>query len=294
MNKDLLSKIMAWEGYLYLLPAILIMVIFIIYPFVQTIILSLHQTNVKGLMIHFKGLGNYIDLFSNPVFYHSIMITVVFVVITVCVGVFIGLTTALLCQKDFPGIRVFSAIYAMPMAIASSGIALIFQIMLNQTNGIINMLSGAHIGWLTTPTYALLCVSFITGWLNSGVNFLYFCAGLASIDNSLYESASIDGADSIRKFLYITLPNLRPITFFVIVTNIIQAFQAFGQIKILTMGGPGEATNVLVYDIYKNAFITFRYGYASAESVTLFIIVMILTFAIFRLRAKGGQQHEKN
>lgn len=287
MNKDQGSWFEKIEGYFYLLPALLIMLIFIIYPFIQTIILSVYQTNVKGMLMYFKGLDNYVTLFSNPAFYHSILVTIIFVVITVAFGVLIGFTSALLCQKSFPGLRVFSAMYAMPMAIASSGIALIFQIMLNQSNGIINTLLGLKIGWLTDPFYALLCVGIITGWLNSGMNFLYFCAGLASIDRTLYESASIDGANTWAKFFYITLPNLRPITFFVVVTNIIQAFQAFGQIKIITMGGPGDATNVLVFDIYKNAFITFRYGYASAESVTLFIIVMILTFIIFKMRSKG-------
>ncbi len=287
MNKDQRPLFERMEGYMYLLPAFVIMTVFIIYPFLQTIVLSLYQTNVKGHLVTFKGVGNYIDLFSNSAFYNSIWVTFLFVVLTVLFGVSIGFVSALLCQREFPGLRVFSATYAMPMAIASSGIALIFQIMLNQSNGIINTLLGLRIGWLTDPTYALICVGAITGWLHSGMNFLYFCAGLASIDASLYESASIDGANTIKKFFYITLPNLRPITFFVVVTNIIQAFQAFGQIKIITMGGPGDATNVLVFDIYKNAFITFRYGYASAESVTLFVIVMLLTFVIFKMRAKG-------
>ncbi|RKJ24543.1 sugar ABC transporter permease, partial [Butyricicoccus sp. 1XD8-22] len=113
-------------------------------------------------------------------------------------------------------------------------------------------------------------------------------AGLAGIDRSLYESASIDGANRWNKFRFITIPSLKPITFFVVVTNVINAFQGFAQIKILTSGGPGESTNVIVYDIYRNAFMNYRYGYASAESIVLFIIVMILTIIMFKM-SKGGR-----
>lgn len=115
----------------------------------------------------------------------------------------------------------------------------------------------------------------------------YFSSGLASIDESLYESGSIDGANGFQKFIFITLPSLKPTLFFVIVTNVINAFQGFGQINILTKGGPGQSTNVIVYDIYRNAFMNYRYGFASAESVVLFIIVMILTVIMFKFR-KGA------
>ena len=199
-----------------------------------------------------------------------------------------GFFTALLCQKSFPGIRAFSAAYALPVAIASSGIALVFQVMLNQSIGILNQILGTDINWLADPTYALLSVGILTGWLNSGINFLYFSAGLAGIDKSLYESASIDGANWWNKFRYITLPSLKPITFFVVVTNVINAFQGFAQIKILTGGGPGESTNVIVYDIYRNAFMNYRYGYASAESIVLFVVVMILTLIMFKM-SRGGK-----
>ncbi|MDT2768082.1 sugar ABC transporter permease [Globicatella sulfidifaciens] len=172
------------------------------------------------------------------------------------------------------------------MAIASAGMAMIFQVMLNPTVGIINRLLGTYINYLTKPETALLVIGVLTGWLNSGMNFLYFSSGLASIDDALYESGQVDGANGFQQFLYITIPSLKPTLFFVIVTNIINAFQGFGQINILTKGGPGQATNVIVYDIYRNAFMNYRYGYASAESVILFIIVMLLTIVMFKLRRK--------
>ncbi|MDK6680226.1 sugar ABC transporter permease [Aerococcus sp. UMB8608] len=272
------------QGYVYLIPAILILVLFMFWPFIQTIVRSGFLTDGMGRSTEFIFLDNYLELFQSASFWNSIIVTLKFVLIVVATGVIIGFTTALLCQKTFPGLKFFSTSYAMPMAIASAGMAMIFQVMLNPSIGIINQAFKMTVNWLTDPTLALIAVGVLTGWLNSGMNFLYFSSGLASIDDSLYESASIDGANSFQQFTNITLPSLKPTMFFVLVTNIINAFQGFGQINILTKGGPGEATNVIVYDIYRNAFMNYRYGFASAESVILFLIVMLLTFIMFRVR----------
>ncbi|MGF3227189.1 carbohydrate ABC transporter permease [Facklamia sp. P12932] len=283
------SKRSTWEkvkGYGYLLPAMTILSIFMFWPFFQTIYRSLFLTNNLGQNAEYLGLGNYTELFASESFWNSVLVSFKFVIIVVFVGVVLGFITALLCQKTFPGIKIFSTSYAMPMAIASAGMAMIFQVMLNPTVGIVNRILGTYINYLSQPSSALLVVGILTGWLNSGMNFLYFSSGLASIDDSLYESASIDGANGIKKFIYITIPSLKPTLFFVVVTNVINAFQGFGQINILTKGGPGQATNVIVYDIYRNAFMNYRYGYASAESVVLFLIVMILTIIMFKIRGK--------
>ena len=195
----------------------------------------------------------------------------------------LGLIAAVLCNRAFPGIRVFSTAYALPMAIASSSAAMVFQIMLHPTVGIVNKLTGLDINWLNDPNTALICVAILTAWLNSGINFLYFSAGLGNIDETIYERASVDGASSVQKFFSLTLPGLSPIMFYTLVVNIIQAFQSFGQIKILTEGGPDEATNVIVYSIYRDAFFNYRFGSAAAQSVILFIIVMLITLVMFRI-----------
>lgn len=275
------------KGYAYLLPAMIILSLFMFWPFIQTFYRSTFLTNNMGANAKFLGLGNYQELLTSGSFWNSILVTLQFVFIVVVFGVTLGFLTASLCQKTFPGIKFFSASYAMPMAIASAGMAMIFQVMLNPTVGIVNHVTGTFINYLATPKTALFVIGILTGWLNSGMNFLYFSAGLASIDESLYESGAIDGANGLQKFLFITLPSLKPTLFFVIVTNVINAFQGFGQINILTKGGPGQSTNVIVYDIYRNAFMNYRYGFASAESVVLFIIVMILTIIMFKFR-KGA------
>ena len=210
-----------------------------------------------------------------------------FVLIVVVGGMLLGLIAAVLCNKAFPGIRVFSTSYALPMAIASSSAAMIFQIMLHPAVGIVNKLTGLDINWLNDPNTALICVAILTAWLNSGINFLYFSAGLGNIDETIYERASVDGASSVQQFFSLTLPGLSPIMFYTLVVNIIQAFQSFGQIKILTEGGPNESTNVIVYSIYRDAFFNYRFGSAAAQSVILFVIIMIITLIMFRIEKKG-------
>lgn len=123
--------------------------------------------------------------------------------------------------------------------------------------------TGLNINWLNDPNTALICVAILTAWLNSGINFLYFSAGLGNIDETIYERASVDGASSVQQFFSLTLPGLSPIMFYTLVVNIIQAFQSFGQIKILTEGGPNESTNVIVYSIYRDAFFNYRFGSAA-------------------------------
>ncbi len=281
------KKKLNWTPYCYLIPCMLVFAIFLFYPFFKTIYLSLFLTDRMGQAKIFVGMQNYIDLLTSESFRQSLKVTLIFVVIVVIGGMLLGLIAAVLCNKAFPGIRVFSTAYALPMAIASTSAAMIFQIMLHPTVGIVNKLTGLDINWLNDPDTALICVAILTAWLNSGINFLYFSAGLGNIDETIYERASVDGASSVQQFFSLTLPGLSPIMFYTLVVNIIQAFQSFGQINILTQGGPDGATNVIVYSIYRDAFFNYRFGSAAAQSVILFIIIMLVTLVMFRLEKKG-------
>ena len=281
------SKHVPLTSYLYLVPSLLIFAVFLFYPFFKTLYLSLFMTNKMGQAKLFVGIQNYTDLLSSASFLNSLKVTLVFVVIVVFGSMVLGLTAAVLCNKAFPGIRAFSTAYALPMAIASSSAAMIFKIMLHPAVGIVNKLLGLDINWLNDPNTALYCVAILTAWLNSGINFLYFSAGLGNIDETIYERASVDGASGVQQFFSLTLPGLSPIMFYTLVVNIIQAFQSFGQIKLLTEGGPSESTDVIVYSIYRDAFFNYRFGSASAQSVILFVIIMLITLVMFRLEKKG-------
>ena len=274
-------------AYGYLIPSLLIFGVFLFYPFFKTIYLSMYKTNKMGEAKIFVGSGNYVDLLTSPSFYNSLMVTAIFVMIVVIGGMALGLLGAVLCNQAFPGIRIFSTAYALPMAIASSSAAMIFKIMLHPSIGIVNKILGLNINWINDQRYALVCVAVLTAWLNSGINFLYFSAGLSNIDESIYERASVDGANAVQKFFRLTLPGLSPIMFYTLVVNIIQAFQSFGQVKVLTQGGPGESTNLIVYSIYRDAFFNYRFGSAAAQSVILFLIIMVLTLLMFRAEKKG-------
>lgn len=275
------------EPYSFLVPSFLIFGIFLFYPFVKTIYLSFYKTDKMGLPKKYVGFENYSKLLTSGSFYNSLAVTLIFVLIVVAGSMLLGLAGAVLCNKAFPGIRFFSTAYALPMAIASSSAAMIFKIMLHPSVGIINKLLGLSINWVSDPRYALVCVAVLTAWLNSGINFLYFSAGLSNIDETIYERASVDGASEFQKFIRLTLSGLSPIIFYTLVVNIIQAFQSFGQVKILTQGGPGESTNLIVYSIYRDAFFNFRFGSAAAQSVILFLIIMALTLVMFRVEKKG-------
>lgn len=281
------SKHVPLTSYLYLVPSLLIFTVFLFYPFFKTLYLSLFMTNKMGQAKLFVGLQNYTDLLSSASFLNSLKVTLIFVLIVVFGSMVLGLTAAVLCNRAFPGIRAFSTAYALPMAIASSSAAMIFKIMLHPAVGIVNKLLGLDINWLNDPATALYCVAILTAWLNSGINFLYFSAGLGNIDETIYERASVDGASGVQQFFSLTLPGLSPIMFYTLVVNIIQAFQSFGQIKLLTEGGPNESTNVIVYSIYRDAFFNYRFGSASAQSVILFVIIMLITLVMFRLEKKG-------
>ena len=274
-------------AYGYIVPAMTVFAVFLFYPFVKTIYLSLFKTNKMGEAKIFVGLGNYIELLQSASFWNSLTVTAIFVLIVVIGGMGLGLLGAVLCNRAFPGIRIFSTAYALPMAIASSSAAMIFKIMLHPSIGIVNKILGLNINWISDTRYALVCVAVLTAWLNSGINFLYFSAGLSNIDESIYERASVDGASAVQKFFRLTLPGLSPIMFYTLVVNIIQAFQSFGQVKVLTQGGPGESTNLIVNSIYRDAFFNYRFGTAAAESIILFAIVMVLTLIMFRIEKKG-------
>lgn len=284
IRKTLLEQI---EPYLYLLPAMTIFAVFLYYPFINTIRLSTYLTNNLGVAKVFVGFRNYASILSSAEFWNSLRVTALFVLMVSVGGMLMGLVTSLLTHRDFPFVTLPRASYALPLAIASAAASMAFRMILHPTNGLLNLLLGTRISWLNDPQYALLVVAILTIWLSTGINYIFISAGLRNIPDELYESASIDGAGGFKKFLHITLPGLSPTLFFQIIINMINAFQTFSQIRILTQGGPREGTNVIVYAIYKDAFINQRFGQAAARSVILFLIILSITLVQFSLEKRS-------
>jgi len=280
------------EPYLFLAPAFAVFGVFLFYPFARTIYLSTFLTDKYGnAKVFWKpenlGLQNYIDLFTSSQFWASVSVTFQFVAIVALGGLLMGLITSLLTTRKYPGVTFASASYAMPVAIASAAASMAFRMILHPTNGLLNILLGTRINWTGDPNWALFSVSMLTIWLASGINFIFISAGLRNVPDELYESASIDGANYWRKLFSITLPSISPTLFFQIIINIIGAFQSFSQIRLLTQGGPGDATNVIVYAIYRDAFFNFRFGTAAARSIILFLIVLVITLVQFSFEKRS-------
>ncbi|MHB8578013.1 MAG: carbohydrate ABC transporter permease, partial [Dehalococcoidia bacterium] len=197
-------------------------------------------------------------------------------------GVLLGLALALLANARLRGMFVFRTIFSSTVATSVAVASLMWLLMFNPSIGVLNyllsLIHGARIQWLTSPKYALISVSMATVWLQLGFNTIVLLAGMQSIPDILYESARVDGAGQIRQFFSITLPMLSPTLFFVIVISTIRAFESFGQIDLLTQGGPNGSTFTLVYSIYRNAFFNFgATGVASAQAVVLFGVILLLT-----------------
>ncbi|WP_299995140.1 carbohydrate ABC transporter permease [uncultured Clostridium sp.] len=295
-NKDLSRKILLKskiklrkkiEPYFYLIPTFIIFTLFVFYPFIKTIIMSMSTTNIRGQIKDFIGLENFKEILTSPEFYNSIFVTFKFVLIVAAPSVIIGFLLALLANNKLKGSRIYELMFSLPMAIASAPAAIIWTMIFHPTNGVLNHLLGTQIGWLTNSKFALISVAIVTIWLNIGLNFIFLLTGLRNIPNELMESAAIDGANYLTKVKNIIIPMVSPQMFLVVFMNLINAFQAFGQIKLLTQGGPGDSTNVLVHSIYREAFFNGRFEMACAQALILFVVMMIVTLLQFKFEKKG-------
>jgi sn-glycerol 3-phosphate transport system permease protein len=274
------------EPYLYLLPGLLLFALFVFFPLLKTIYLSLTNTDPQGNVRFFVGLGNYVTLFKSDSFRNSLIVTGRFALMVVVPCIILGFILAVLANSKLRGMGIFRTIYALPMAISSAAAAIIWMFLLHPSMGLINYVFNSNIGWLTDPKWGIVAVVIVTVWMNLGINYIFMIAGLQGIPEDLYESAAIDGAGVIRKHWSITIPSLSPIIFFLLVIDVINTFQIFGQVNLMTKGGPGESTNVLVYSIYRDAFFNNRFDMASAESIVLFIIILVLTIIQFKVGEK--------
>lgn len=276
-----------YKGMAFLLPSIILFSVFLFYPMFRTIYLSFFLTKANGDTTVFVGLENYVNMFTSPMFLKSIKSTFLFVLYTVPTTVIISLFLAVIANEKLKGIGFFRTIFSSTMGVSVAAASVFWLYLFNPTMGLLNEMLGLFgieaIGWLTDPKWALLSVSATTIWMNVGFTFLVLLGGLQSIDSSLYESADIEGAGYLYKLRRITIPMLSPTLFFVITVSIINAFQSFGQIDILTQGGPVNETNLLVYSIYREAFVNYKFGSASAQAIVLFIFILIMTALQFKL-----------
>ena len=266
---------------IYLLPSMLIFLIFTFYPFVKTLITSFFATTNTGALTQFVDIQNYIALFTNPKYLQNLGNTFLYLLLTVPLTVIIALLLAVLSCSNLPGMGVFRTIFSSTMGFSVAAGSVFWNLLFHPTAGLLNhivmTLGGKPVGWLTDANCALLSVSAVSIWMNLGFSYLVLMGGLKNIDDSHYESVEIIGGGFFYRLFKVTIPLISPSLFFVLTTALIGAFQSFGLIDMLTAGGPNNSTNLLVYRLYKDAFVNFRIGSASAQGVVLFLLILLVS-----------------
>lgn len=278
----------ALEAYSYLAPTLIILAIFVYVPVITSFNLSLNRIAPFGNQMRFVGLDNYTNLITDPDYWNSISVTLVFTAGFVLVGITLAVVIAMALAQP---VRHLSGLHRLliflPVVMSGAVAGVIFNWLYHPIVGYLNYwLTSLGIegpNWLFDKDWALIAVMLAALWRQLGFNVIIALAGLHSIDPVYYDAAKVDGANPWQRFRNITLPLLSPTLFFLLIVSVIVSFQTFGEIHVLTQGGPGQATNTLIYSIFSDAFVgTPQRGIASAQAYLLALIVMVFSLIQFR------------
>lgn len=276
-----------YAPYIFIAPFFILFAIFMVYPLISSLIMGFYE--MRGFQSRiFVGLGNFTDLFADPIFWKSLLNTTLFALGTLLLQLPIALFLAILLNAKFvKGKNFLRLAFFTPVLVAGVFVAIIFNLIYDQRAGLINnefLLFGKEIGWLSNERYVMLAVIITGVWQWAGYNMIFFLAGLQGIRQELYEAAAVDGANWWQSFIHITLPSLRPVIAFVVVVSMIGSFQLFDLPYILTNGGePADAGTTIVMYLYKNGFQFMRLGYAATIGWVLFIIIAIISIIQLKL-----------
>ncbi|PLV56158.1 carbohydrate ABC transporter permease [Thermotoga sp. SG1] len=273
--------------YLLLLPTFLIIVLFIYWPAAYSLRLSFYRITPLGNRMVFVGLRNFQRLFQNPEYLNAIKVTVIYVLSSLVLTIFIAFFIALLLNMNLPGNRAFRALIFTPYAISPAIAGVLWSFLLNpvvgHVNYILSKLFGLQVEWLTTKPYALIAVIVATVWKTLPFDIIFYLAGLQDIPQELLEASMVEGANSWTRTWKIVFPLLSPITFYLIIMNLVSfMFSSFAIIDVTTKGGPGNSTTTLIYRLYLDAFAFQKTGPAAAQSVVLFLIMAVVTIFYFK------------
>jgi multiple sugar transport system permease protein len=265
---------------LFLGPSLIGFLVFIAFPITYSLVISFTDWNLLNPM-SFIGIDNYTSLLQDKNFWGALRNTGTFILGYLPSVTVLGLAIALLLNSKIKFKTLFRGIYFLPVVTSWVAVSLVWKWLLNGQYGLLNYflsLIGIHgPSWLTDPKTAMIAIIITSVWKDIGFIMVLYLGGLQAISPSLYEAAEIDGANNWRQFWHVTLPGLRPTTFFVLMISLINSFQVFDQVNIMTDGGPGNATTVMVQNIYNSAFNFFEMGRASAMSWLLFLIIFAVS-----------------
>lgn len=272
-------------GWVFILPALLGTLIFIVIPVICSFGLSFTKWDLLN-PIRFVGLDNYKEIFSETLFFKIFWNTVVFAISTSVLGVIIPLILACILNSKIRGSEFYKTAYFLPFITPMIVIGVVWEWIFDPNIGLLNHILHLHINWLYDTHFAMPALIIVSVWKLIGYNMVIFLSSLSGISQSMFEAAKIDGATPFQTFKNVTIPLLSPSIFFVVIITAISSFQVFDLIYLMTQGGPLDSTNVLVYAIYKNAFEYFNVGKASAIAYVLFFIILVLTLVQWSLRKK--------
>ena len=281
MKRNALHRRETLTGYLFLTPALVGFALFMAFPFLASLILAFSKWNmVSGLQgIQFAGLENFEKLFSSRNFGTAIKNNLLISATTVPITLLISLVIAYLLNEVVYLKKTIRVVYFMPYICNIVATSIIWKCLFRTDGPINNVLYSLGVSevprWLASTQFALYPIIILAIWMGIGYDMVIYMAALQNIPTDLYEAGELDGAVGIKRFIHITIPMLSPTTYFLIVTRMIMAFQIFSSIKIMTQGE--LKTTVLVYEIYKEAFISYKFGYGSAIAWVLFLIILAIT-----------------
>lgn len=277
--------------FLFAAPWLIGFVLLTLIPMVASLFISFTKWNILSPPT-WVGFENYTTIFTDPLFYKSVQVTLTYTVFAVPLNIFISIFVAMLLNNKMRGMNLFRTIYYLPAVVSGVAVSVVWLWVYNPEYGVLNsflkVLGIQGPGWVYEEEWALISLIIMSLW-NIGGNIVLYLAGLQGISTELYEAAHIDGANFWDRFLRITLPSISPVLLFTMLTGIINALQTFTQAFVMTQGGPNNSTNFYAFYIYKNAFVFKKMGEACAQAWILFLIIFILTS--FTLKASSGHVH---
>ncbi|MCA0293817.1 MAG: sugar ABC transporter permease [Actinobacteria bacterium] len=275
----------------FLAPALVVLGVFVFYPIVSAGHISLTSWNGFDPSKPFVGLGNYVALTQDPEFWNSLLVTVLYAVGVCVLSVVSGLAVALLLDAPIRGLGIYRTIYFLPVVTSSVAAAIVWRYLLDPS-GLVNavLAQAGTVGpdWLQDRWLALGALTLLTVWKNIGFNAVLYLTALQALPASIYESASLDGANGWQQLRHLTVPLLSPMTFFVVVQALITSFQAFDLVYVFTEGGPRGGTEVLGMFMYRTAFRLGEFGYGTAIAFVTLFLVLGVTLVQWRLGGAEG------
>ena len=278
--------------YLFISPNVIVFAMFMLFPILFAFYMSFHEWSLIGDP-QFNGLENYVRMVQDKLFWQSLGHTVVYTAGTVPTSIALGLAAAMMLNRKLPARGLLRSVIFVPVIVSGVVTALVAAWIFNDNYGVINSLLKAvgfePVPWLSSPTWAMPSLIITTLWIRIGFCMVVYLAGLQGIPGEYYDAAQVDGASGWRQFRHITWPLLTPTTFLLLVINVIFSFHVFDLIYVMTGGGPGFSTTVLVQYIYEAAFASREMGYASAMGIVLYLLIVVLTVFQWKVSRQGGE-----